>query len=123
MVAFGAAALVTIVAASIFLMHPGRQSRSGSAGRTTRTLPTAVGSTGVGPTSDLITVPDVRGLTVPKARARIIAAGLRLAGLDSTLGRPGIVEGVIPSPGIKVERGSGVRFTVGVTADRLASPT
>ena len=98
MLAFGVAALVSILAATIVLTRPGQRENSGLAVRTTHTSPPKVTSTGTEPPSTLTIVPDVRGLTVSKARARIVAAGLRLVGLISTLGRPGVVEGVVPSP-------------------------
>jgi len=71
------------------------------------------------PSGALVMVPDVRGLSALRARAKLVQAGLRLERVLPTRGTPGEVRMSRPAPGLLVSPGSPVILLVGATSERL----
>jgi serine/threonine protein kinase len=89
---------------------------------TARPIPTSTGT--LDSSARLIAVPDVRGLTVTEARAKIVAAGLQLVGLIPVRGgEVGHVKGSEPPPGTLMHPRDGIRLQVSVLPSRLSSPS
>jgi eukaryotic-like serine/threonine-protein kinase len=62
-------------------------------------------------------VPDVRGMTVDKAKAALVAAGFKVAEIDKAVADPtkiGHVFAQDPAPGTKADQGSTVTISVWV---------
>jgi PASTA domain len=68
-----------------------------------------------------LVVPEVTGLPVIAARARLIGAGLLLEAVLPVMGPAGKVVGSIPSAGVAIQAGDGVTLLVGSPADRQSA--
>jgi hypothetical protein len=66
-------------------------------------------------------VPDVRGMSAPKARAVLERSGLEFERVTAAEGAPGRVLGTVPSVGRPVAPGTSVTLIVGVEAERLVA--
>jgi serine/threonine protein kinase len=116
----GILALVIMLAAggSIFWLE---SSRARSAHTPRGAVGSAPGPTRLKTGSAMVTVPDLRGLTVTQSLERLQAVGLKVNSLKPAVGNPGLVHRSKPAAGKKVRRGAGVVLFVGVTEDRIGT--
>ena len=70
-----------------------------------------------------IEIPDVRGMPASDARAQLERAGLKFAGAQATVGKPGQVLWTLPAIGDWVPADTPVTIAVGVEAERIVLET